>query len=135
MNVLQDDNYVYDLYYAQTENDIYLDDMVSIHPYELELVYDTYRENDYPEAECESEDSNSESNWRNDYPDSDESEGSIDEEDMRQAVMNMVLNEESDLSEEDDFVEALNEADVEAYGYRYAKYKAEAEKILEDSDI
>ncbi|XP_071876252.1 female sterile (2) ltoPP43 [Bombus fervidus] len=130
----KDDNYVYDLYYVQSENDIFLDDEVSIHPFEQELVYDSYRDHGYPEAECESEDSNSESNWRNDYPDSSYSEGSIDEDDIREAVTNMRLEDESDLSEEDDFIYALDEAIVENYGYKYAKYKARMKKELEEDN-
>lgn len=103
-DISQDDSYVYDLYYVQTENDIYLDDKVSVHPYDQELVFDNYRDNGYSEVQCESEDSNSESNWRNDYPDSSHSEASIDEDDMREAVMNMRLEDGSDLSEEDDLI-------------------------------
>lgn len=129
----KDDNYVYDLYYAQTGDDMYLDDEVSVHPYEQELVYDNYRDESY-QVECESEDSNSESNWRNDYPDSDHSERSINEDDMREAIMNLKINEESDLSDDDDFVYAIDEADVKAYGYSYAKYKARIKEELGDSE-
>lgn len=133
-NVLQDDNYVYDLYYVQTKNDMYLDEDVCVHPFD-HLVYDTYEDNGYPEAECNSEDSNSESNWRNDYPDSDNnSEGSIDEDDIRAAVMNMRVEDESDLSEEDDFIYAVDERDVDAYGYKYARYKAMMKQELEEDD-
>nr|XP_034176580.1 probable RNA polymerase II nuclear localization protein SLC7A6OS [Osmia lignaria] len=131
--VEKDDSYVYDLYYVQTDNDMYIDNMLSVYPYEQELVYDTYREN-HCEAECESEDSNSESNWRNDYPDSPHSERSINEDDMREAVMNMKLDEGSDLSEEDDFVYAVDEADVENYGYKYARYKAKIKEELDEDD-
>lgn len=133
-NVLQDDNYVYDLYYVQSENDMFLDDEVSVHAFEQELVHDSYRDHGYPESECDSDDSNSESNWRNDYPDSSYSEGSIDEDDIREAVMNMRLEEESDLSEEDDFVYAVDEAVVENFGYKYARYKARMLKELEEDD-
>lgn len=130
----EDDSYVYDLYYVQTENDIYLDDKVSVHPYDQELVFDNYRDNGYSEVQCESEDSNSESNWRNDYPDSSHSEGSIDEDDMREAVMNMRLEDGSDLSEEDDFIYAVDESDVNAYGYKYARYKAKVKEQLEEDE-
>ncbi|XP_076648567.1 female sterile (2) ltoPP43 [Halictus rubicundus] len=129
----KDDKYVYDLYYGQTDDQVYIDDKVSIHPFDQELVFDNYRDN-YPEAECESDDSNSESNWRNDYPDSDHSERSIDESDMREAVRNMILEDGSDLSSEDDFVYAVNEADVEAYGYKYARYKAKIKEELDEDD-
>ncbi|XP_017878535.1 probable RNA polymerase II nuclear localization protein SLC7A6OS isoform X2 [Ceratina calcarata] len=129
----KDNNYVYDLYYAQTEDDIYLDDEVLVHPYEQELVFDNYRDESY-RVECESEDSNSESNWRNDYPDSDHSERSINEDDMREAIMNMKINQESDLSDDDDFVYAIDEADVNAYGYSYARYKARLKEELGESE-
>ncbi|XP_043252571.1 probable RNA polymerase II nuclear localization protein SLC7A6OS [Colletes gigas] len=129
------EDYVYDLYYGQTENELHVDNMVSVHPFDQELVFDTYRNNTHSDVECESEDSNSESNWRNDYPDSDNSEKSIDDDDMRQAVMNMGIEEDSDLSSEDDFVYAVSEKDVEAYGYKYAKYKAKVKEVLdEDTD-
>ncbi|CAK9814998.1 Probable RNA polymerase II nuclear localization protein SLC7A6OS [Anthophora plagiata] len=130
----EDDGYVYDLYYVQTENDIYLDDKVSVHPYDQELVFDNYRDNGYSEVQCESEDSNSESNWRNEYPDSSHSETSIDEDDMREAVMNMGLKEGSDLSEEDDFAYAVDESDMNAYGYEYARYKARVKEELEENE-
>ncbi|XP_076291205.1 female sterile (2) ltoPP43 [Lasioglossum baleicum] len=129
----KDDKYVYDLYYGQTEDQVFTDDKVSIHPFDQELVFDNYRDN-YPEAECESDDSNSESNWRNDYPDSDHSERSIDDDDMREAVSNMMLEDGSDLSTEDDFVYAVNEADVEIHGYKYAKYKAKVKEELDEDD-
>ncbi|XP_043510498.1 probable RNA polymerase II nuclear localization protein SLC7A6OS [Frieseomelitta varia] len=131
-SVEKDDNYVYDLYYVQTENDMYLDEDVCVHPFNY-LVHDTYENNGYPEAEYDSEDSNSESNWRNDYPDSD-SEGSIDEDDIRAAIMNMRLEDESDLSEEDDFIYAVDESDVDAYGYKYARYKARMKQELKEDD-
>lgn len=115
-----------------------LDEMMTVHPYEQELVYDTCRDNGYPEAECESEDSNSESNWRNDYPDSNHSDRSIGDDDMREAVMNMKLGDEAELSDdvvdEDDFVYAVDEADVDAYGYKYAKYKARIKEELDEDE-
>ncbi|XP_033348767.1 probable RNA polymerase II nuclear localization protein SLC7A6OS [Bombus vosnesenskii] len=130
----KDDNYVYDLYYVQSENDMFLDDEVSVHAFEQELVHDSYRDYGYPESECDSEDSNSESNWRNDYPDSSYSEGSIDEDDIREAVMNIRIEEGSDLSEEDDFVYAIDETIVENFGYKYARYKARMLKELEEGN-
>ncbi|KOX73190.1 putative RNA polymerase II nuclear localization protein SLC7A6OS [Melipona quadrifasciata] len=130
-SVEKDDDYVYDLYYVETKNDIYLDEDVSVHPFH-HLV--TYEGNDYPEAEYDSEDSNSESNWRNDYPDSSNSEGSIDEDDIRAAVMNMRIEDGSDSSEEDDFIYAVDENDVDTYGYKYARYKAMIKQELKEDD-
>ncbi|KAK2584232.1 hypothetical protein KPH14_006647 [Odynerus spinipes] len=127
------EEYVYDLYYTQTDNDMVIDELVSIHVLDQEFVFDTYR--DHSDNEFESEDSNSESNWRNEYPDSEHSESSIDEDDMRRAVMKITLDDEdSDLSSEDDFVYAVDEKDVEQYGYKYARYKAKIKQELSDAE-
>ncbi|XP_078046598.1 female sterile (2) ltoPP43 [Augochlora pura] len=127
----EEENYVYDLYYGLTENSVYMDRFISVLPFDEELVFDNYRDH-YPEAECESEDSNSESNWRNDYPDSDHSVTSINENDMREAMMDMKLNNDSDASNDSDFVYAVDEADVDAYGYKYARYKAKVKEQLDE---
>lgn len=66
----KEDAYVYDLYYTRTKEDLNLDYLVSIQPIEQELVFEDYMDNpSEPELNCDSEDSNSESNLRNDYPD------------------------------------------------------------------
>ncbi|XP_024944048.1 probable RNA polymerase II nuclear localization protein SLC7A6OS [Cephus cinctus] len=133
----KNDDYVYDLYYTQVEDDMLLDHLVSVHPLNQELVFDTYREpGANTDIECESEDSNSESNWRNDYPDSDHSEGSVGEDDIRSAIKSIKLDdEESDLSSEDDFVYGVDEGDVNSFGYKYAKYKARIKAQMEDNDV
>lgn len=64
----------------------------------------------------------------------DHSERSVDEDDIREAVSNLRVDDNSDLSEEDDFVYAVDEADVEAHGYRYAKYKARIMEELDEDD-
>ncbi|KAG7207564.1 hypothetical protein KM043_009188 [Ampulex compressa] len=130
----EDESYVYDLYYAQTGKGVVIDDVISVHTLDQELVFDTYRDHGHSENECESEDSNSESNWRNDYPDSDHSKRSTDEEDMCCVVMKMKLSDESDSSSADDFVYAVDEKDVEQYGYKYAKYKVRLNKEFCESD-
>lgn len=114
---------------------MHLDDL-SVLPFGHEFVFDAFRENGVrPEDDGESEDSNSESNWRNDYPDSDHSANSIDNEDMEAAVRNLKIDgEPSDLSSEDDFVYAIDEGDVEAHGYNYAKYKARVKQELADDE-
>lgn len=125
--MFQEEDYVFDLYYTKTGDDMLIDHLVSIHPLEQELVFNSYRENDaHSEGGFESDDSNSESNWRNDYPDSDHSENSICEEDMIGAVNRINLGDESDLSSdnEDDLLYSLSKDDVENFGYKYAKYKA-----------
>ncbi|XP_001605210.1 probable RNA polymerase II nuclear localization protein SLC7A6OS [Nasonia vitripennis] len=125
-----DIDYVYDLYYTQTKEAIQLENLLSVVPIEEDLVFeDYYKDNDY---QGESEDSNSESNWRNDYPDSDHSENSIGENDIRNAMKNLTVADES--SSDEDFVYGLNEEDVERYGWKYAHYKARIKKEMEDDD-
>ncbi|KAK0162963.1 hypothetical protein PV327_006687 [Microctonus hyperodae] len=128
-------DYVYDLYYTEMK-DFGPDDDFSIFPLEQELVFDNYRDNDFTADQNESEDSNSESNWRNDYPDSDHSNYSFDDDLMREAVQRIKIDgDESDLSSEDsDFVYAVDESDVINYGFKYAKYKAKYIKEVEPSD-
>lgn len=102
------------------------------------LVFDPYREKGAMDSdnEYESEDSNSESNVRNDYPDSEHSEDSILEEDMREAVEKIKIHgEDSDLSSEDeDFAYGLDEHDVDYFGADYAKYKAKLKKEWGNDD-
>ncbi|KAJ6649265.1 putative RNA polymerase II nuclear localization protein SLC7A6OS [Pseudolycoriella hygida] len=114
-------NFVYDLYFADnndlTEMDTNLvNDLVSLHAFDdiESRLSDHYTDSDH------SEDSNSESNWRNDYPDEDDYEDggeSIDEDDMVRAVNNLEFDDES--SDED----SLYSEDVNRYGSAYAKYK------------
>ncbi|XP_034947039.1 probable RNA polymerase II nuclear localization protein SLC7A6OS [Chelonus insularis] len=132
----QDNDYVYDLYYTKTEEGIEPENFISVYTPGEDLVFDHHRESPNNSDIFASEDSNSESNWRNEYPDSDYSNGSIDEDDMREAVMRVKIEGEgSDLSDEDDhndgeFVYTVDEADVENYGYAYAYYKA---KMIDES--
>lgn len=135
MNLSQQEiGYVYDLYYTQAGKHIDVNDDMTIQPFEQDLVFDS--EETYDACrEIESDDSNSESNVKNDYPDSEHSEHSVGDEDIRAAVRNMRIGDESsDLSSEDDFVYAADEWDVEAYGYKYAKYKARVKEELDESD-
>ncbi|KAG5873637.1 hypothetical protein JTB14_022371 [Gonioctena quinquepunctata] len=135
-------NYVYDLYYTQS-NDFEggeIEDYVSVHPiYEyLSMAAD----NKDCESGNESEDSNAENNWRNDYPD--ESDGdSINENDMIQAMENIDLDDDllSSDNEENDFVYSVDDdvnpdkTDVERYGKRYAMFKAKYNKDIGNSDL
>lgn len=96
-------------------------------------MFEDYYKKDEDE---DSEDSNAESNWRNDYPDSEHSDDSIGEEDIRNALKNMNMDDELSTSDED-FVYGLDKDDVERYGHKYAKYKARIKKEIEghcDSD-
>lgn len=132
------------MYYTQTKEAIQLENLLSVVPIEEDLVFEEY----YKEDDGDTEDSNSESNWRNDYPDSEESENSIGEDDIRNAMENLTVGD--DYEDEDhnydydddydddpshsDFVYGLNQDDVERYGWRYAQYKAKILKEMEDVD-
>lgn len=58
-------DYVYDLYYAQTSDDVWLESN------NILVQQPEYPEEDDCEDENESSDSNAESHWKNDYPDMD----------------------------------------------------------------
>lgn len=98
----KDDRFVYDLYLVQsgqppTEFDV---SNYTIRPFD-DVVYqandETLNGSDY-----DSEDSNDEANWRNDYPDTDD-DLSIGEEDMRRAVEDMHFSSEKESSDEEDY--------------------------------
>ncbi|XP_011556176.3 probable RNA polymerase II nuclear localization protein SLC7A6OS [Plutella xylostella] len=124
--------YAYDLYTAAKKDfDIsMLEDLVYISNVETELIFSSYRDNGLRTSSCssehESDDSNDENNWRNEYPDSEHS--SIGSEDMVRAVENCRLEDDlsSDADEDkiyDEPSDLFNE-DVKRYGEAYAKYKA-----------
>ncbi|CAH2105033.1 unnamed protein product [Euphydryas editha] len=133
-NDRENEKYTYDLYTAAKEDfDVsMLDNIVSIENYETDLIFGSYRDNGLVESDEEdSEDSNAENDWRNEYPDSDPS--SLDEEDMIKAVENCNLEDDlsSDAGEDkiyDEPPDLFNE-DVKRYGAAYAKYKA---KVLSE---
>ncbi|XP_058798270.1 probable RNA polymerase II nuclear localization protein SLC7A6OS isoform X1 [Phymastichus coffea] len=129
-NDKSDTGYVYDLYYTQTKDAIRINDLVSVLPAEENLVFEDYYRDNEEEYREESEDSNSESNWKNEYPDSEYSEESVEENDMRNAMKKLNVDNElsSDDDDDNDFVYGLDKADVERYGYKYAKYKAQLKK-------
>lgn len=101
-NDQNDDRFVYDLYLVQsgqqptTEIDV---SNYTIRPFD-DVVYqandETLNGSDY-----DSEDSNDEANWRNEYPDTDD-DLSIGEEDMRRAVEEMHFSSENASSDDDD---------------------------------
>ncbi|XP_011299143.1 probable RNA polymerase II nuclear localization protein SLC7A6OS [Fopius arisanus] len=131
----RDEKYVYDLYYTQTEEKLEPENDFSVHILDQELVFDNYRDPANKSDADESEDSNSESNWRNEYPDSEHSDDSINEDDMRAAVERLKVDgDESDLSSDNDFVYAVDEDDVNNYGYKYAKYKARIKEELSEGN-
>lgn len=119
----------------------------SVYPLSDQLVYGSHRDNGLSDS-YDSEDSNAENNWRNDYPDESDA-GSINEEDMIKAVKRMNVDDESDLSsdcEEEDYVYSINddeaclddeldESDVRKYGKMYARFKAKAKNLTEADNI
>lgn len=100
---------------------------------------------DQLDSDVDSEDSNAENNWRNDYPDEDDML-SINDDDMIEAMANVDI--EDDLLSSDDgeegfvysidseaagFEEDIDETDVHRYGERYARFKMRCKKEAEDS--
>ncbi|XP_075045017.1 putative RNA polymerase II nuclear localization protein SLC7A6OS [Mixophyes fleayi] len=67
------DEFVYDIYYAESSPHNWIQDILSVQPcmYEQDLVADDLEPNDVYEDE---DDENEESNWRNDYPDEEDSD-------------------------------------------------------------
>ncbi|VEN45934.1 unnamed protein product [Callosobruchus maculatus] len=140
--------YVYDLYYTNSDDfgDAQIEDYISIHPWNDSLMYGSARDNGYNEADSDdSEDSNAENNWRNDYPDESDME-SINEDDMVEAVNKIDLGNELSSDEgEEDFVysienedmyrEEIDEEDVNRHGERYARFKAEHKKFVESTGL
>lgn len=116
----------------------------SVYPLSDELVYGSYRDNGFNDTDSyDSEDSNAENNWRNDYPDEESDLESVTEEDMMKAVKRMNVDGESDLSsdeaeekyvyDEDDEEEeqSVSAEDVKKYGSVYAKFKAKSQRQME----
>lgn len=98
--------YVYDLYYTISDDlgEIYDHDLVGVYPLSNELVYGSHRDNGAADSDDdESEDSNAENNWRNEYPDEDEyrDDNSITEDDMISAMQHVHLDKD-DLSSDDE---------------------------------
>lgn len=114
-------------------------DGFTVEPFHIPSFYSGYREScDCSDCEHreESEDSNSESNWKNDYPDSDVgSDNSVTHDCLSSAVGNMWLDDAQELStddEDDNLIYTVDESDVENFGYSYAKFKASLKNQEED---
>lgn len=137
----KEDRYVYDLYYTQSDDlgDAELNDMISVYPLSENLVYGSYRDNGLNESDDtnDSEDSNAENYYTNDYPDEESGAESVTDEYMIKAVKRMNTGEGSDLSSDEDDEkytydeDNIDEEDVMRYGKQYAKFKARCNKVLE----
>ncbi|XP_055319772.1 probable RNA polymerase II nuclear localization protein SLC7A6OS [Sitodiplosis mosellana] len=125
-----DSKFVYDLYLVQsgeqpTEIDI---SNYTIRPFD-DLVYQA-NDDTLNDSDLDSEDSNDEAHWRNEYPDTDDGH-SIGEEDMRRAVEDLNFDSDADnLSSDDDdernyvddpVVHFMDESEDEENEYDYFK--------------
>lgn len=97
-----DSKFVYDLYLVQSGEQLTEIDIsnYTIRPFD-DLIYQA-NDDTLNDSDMDSEDSNDEANWRNEYPDTDDGH-SIGEEDMRRAVEDLNFNSDADnLSSDDD---------------------------------
>ncbi|XP_044266951.1 probable RNA polymerase II nuclear localization protein SLC7A6OS isoform X2 [Tribolium madens] len=142
-----DQNYVYDLYYTTSDDLGELEDCVSMYPYNDVFMYGSMRDNGLNDADSDtdSEDSNAENCWKNDYPDESDME-SVTEEDMLQAMKKCDLNDLSSDDGEEGFVysidsegagfeEDIDDSDVQRYGERYARFKAKHKKNVQTTAL
>lgn len=95
------------------------------------------------DSDIDSEDSNAENDWRNEYPDEDDML-SVTEDDMVEAMKNVDLEDDLLSSEDEEgfsysidseaagFEEDIDETDVHRYGERYARFKARIKKSISD---
>ncbi|XP_020949821.1 probable RNA polymerase II nuclear localization protein SLC7A6OS [Sus scrofa] len=91
----QKDDYVYDIYYLDMATPGWIENILSVQPYsqEWELVNDDQQPEDIYEDE---DDENSENNWRNEYPEEENSDG--DEDSRGSDDYNSLSEEERDNS-------------------------------------
>ncbi|KAK4879652.1 hypothetical protein RN001_007798 [Aquatica leii] len=111
-------NYVYDLYYTNSDDfgETDLNEFISVYPLSEGLVYGSARDNGYHYSESDnSEDSNAENHWKNDYPDESDVEDFEDpyeddsiDEDATDAMKKVSLRRNEDLSS-DDFEDDYND--------------------------
>lgn len=99
------------------------------------------------EKAVEDEDSNDEGNYRNDYPDEDDSDHSIGEREMRRAMKSFDIDHDLSSDESDyngfvysvdadafSFEDDLDYCDVDRYGEAYARYKKRVVRELEGGE-
>lgn len=125
-----DSKFVYDLYIVQSGEQLTEIDIsnYTIRPFD-DLVYQA-NDDTLNDSDMDSEDSNDEAHWRNEYPDTDD-DLSIGEEDMRRAVEDLNFNSDDDnLSSDDDdarhyvddpVVHFMDESDDDENEYNYFK--------------
>ncbi|KAJ8876810.1 hypothetical protein PR048_021257 [Dryococelus australis] len=120
-----EDGYAYDLYYVDM-NDMLLENSVELEVFQKDVFCPRDR-NCSSDTDNDSEDSNAESNWRNEYPDTEDS-CSVDEDDMRAAVRRENNNCAELSSDDENFLEMsglkLEASDVDQYGISRAYSKA-----------
>ncbi|XP_063245233.1 probable RNA polymerase II nuclear localization protein SLC7A6OS [Bacillus rossius redtenbacheri] len=121
----KEEGFAYDLYYVDL-NDMLLENSVELEVYQKDMFFPRDK-NINSDTDDASEDSNAESNWRNEYPDTEDS-CSVDEDDMRAAVR-MENNYSADLSSDDEHLLTmsglkLDASDVHQYGISQAYSKA-----------
>jgi len=119
------DVFVYDYYYSEvgTIDDSYLDQLMSVQP--VEYKYES------SESEEDSEDSNAEGNYKNDYPDTEEScEDDLDYENLMGATSRINLRDSIELSDDDEDLIYDDDNTNPHYSTAYAKYKKRVLKEL-----
>ena len=151
-----EEDYVYDYYYsemvgkgeksdeADAADDGFFDHIASIQAYgvdTVDLMMDEYRDRD-EDAFADSDDSNAEDNWRNDYPEEEEyAEFAYDSErdrgddessegDFDFDKMNLKGEDSSDDEEGLVYSRSTAEDDANRHGSSYAKYKQRVMKDL-----
>jgi len=125
----EQDSFVYDYYYSEvgTIDDTYLDQLMSVQPFEYK----------YESSESEdSEDSNAEDNYKNDYPDTEEShEEDSDFENLTGATGRIDLRKSVELSSDDEDFIYGSDGDINSHhSTAYSKYKKRVMKEL-DGDV
>ncbi|ENN79525.1 probable RNA polymerase II nuclear localization protein SLC7A6OS [Dendroctonus ponderosae] len=121
--------YVYDFYYTSSDDfgEADIQDSVSIHRLNDPVEFGAAEDYDLVDdaSDEDTDDSNAENNWKNDYPEDDEFD-SINEEDMVQAANKLNEDVLSSDSGEENFVYSQDEL---LYGKEYARFKAKHQDV------
>lgn len=141
----QDEDFVYDIYEINGEDgesspdidDAFFEHMASIQAFGLDahdLMAD-YRDQD-DDLLADSEDSNDEGNWRNDYPDEEEYAELAYDSDLSVGRLNLGEGSDSEGSDDESalvYSRQMKE-DEDLHGASYARFKQRVLKDLHDSD-